>query len=82
MKKEFNFPESWSTEKLSVLCDKPTYGYTASASKNGNVKLLRITDIEAHKVDWDSVPLCDIDASKFDQFRLHEMILFCTNWND
>jgi type I restriction enzyme, S subunit len=72
MSKELILPESWSTEKLSILCDKPTYGFTAAASKNGNAKLLRITDIEAHKVDWHSVPSCDIDAAKFDQFKLYE----------
>ena len=47
---------------LSEVIKKPQYGYTASASKEPTgIKYLRITDIQAGKVDWDSVPHCICD---------------------
>lgn len=46
---------------LSDYLDGTQYGYTASAKKAGEFKLLRITDINEGKVDWESVPYCDCD---------------------
>lgn len=52
-------PESWNLVKLGSVCEKPTYGFTDSASANGNVKFLRITDIKDDGVNWASVPFCN-----------------------
>lgn len=53
--------EKYGLTNLSEYLDGTQYGYTASAKKEGKVKLLRITDISEGKVDWDSVPYCDCD---------------------
>jgi type I restriction enzyme, S subunit len=52
------------TNGLSILSDyleDTQYGYTASAKPEGEIKLLRITDITEGKVNWDSVPYCDCE---------------------
>lgn len=49
---------------LGSISTKIQYGYTDSAKKQGNVKFLRITDIQEGRVNWSSVPYCDISNSK------------------
>jgi type I restriction enzyme S subunit len=45
---------------LSELCEKPQYGYTASAqAEAAGPRFLRITDVKAGSVDWNTVPYCD-----------------------
>ncbi len=52
-------PSGWRWVKLGEVCEKPEYGYTASAEFNRvGPKLLRITDIQNGEVDWDKVPYC------------------------
>ena len=47
---------------LSEVIEKPQYGYTTSASSEPvGVKLVRITDIQAGKINWDSVPYCEFE---------------------
>lgn len=43
---------------LSDLILDTKYGFTASATKTGSHKLLRITDIKNGKVSWADVPFC------------------------
>jgi type I restriction enzyme S subunit len=51
--------------RLSRLCEKPQYGYTASAQAEGvGPRFLRITDIKAGSVDWKNVPYCDCPEPK------------------
>ena len=63
-------PESWKTVELIDVCDKPQYGFTDSASKNGNVKFLRITDITENGVNWNTVPFCS--CSEPEKYLLHD----------
>lgn len=53
--------EKYGVSMLSDYLDGTQYGYTASAKKDGEIKLLRITDINEGKVDWESVPYCACD---------------------
>ena len=47
------------------------YGYTASAKHNSDgVRLLRITDIQDDKVDWSTVPACEITIQKAQNYLL------------
>ena len=66
----FEIPESWEWVRLSTLSSKIQYGYTASAQDNGNAKLLRITDIQNNKVEWSTVPYCDISEDKLENMKL------------
>ena len=52
-------PESWEVVNLIDVCEKPQYGFTDSASKEGNAQFLRITDITDYGVKWNEVPFCN-----------------------
>ncbi len=44
---------------VALFCEKPRYGYTQSASTEKlGPRFVRITDIKAGAIDWDSVPYC------------------------
>ena len=52
--------KGWMVKSVSELCDKPQYGYTASAATEQiGPHLLRITDIQDGLVNWETVPYCD-----------------------
>ena len=69
--KPINFPKGWEFVKLDHVSTKIHYGYTASANHDlKDVRLLRITDIQNNKVDWDSVPGCDIKDKDISQYLL------------
>ena len=53
------FSEADRVVLLSSLIERPQYGFTASASNNGPVRFLRITDIQEWGIDWNTVPSCD-----------------------
>ena len=67
-------PEGWSVRTLGDLCEKPQYGYTASAKDDPvGPHLLRITDINKNSwIDWSSVPYCEIMDASYDKYRLNK----------
>ncbi|MCG5031347.1 restriction endonuclease subunit S [Mesosutterella sp. OilRF-GAM-744-9] len=67
----FEIPAKWKWVKLTAISSAPIkYGYTASASAEGNAKFLRITDITTAGVNWDTVPYCKIEKDKENKFLL------------
>ena len=69
--KPFNLPNTWEWAYLDQVSNTIHYGYTASANPTfKEVRLLRITDIQNSRVDWTSVPGCEIDASKLESYEL------------
>ena len=68
----FEIPENWQWIRLKELIKIIHYGYTASASQIGNVKLLRITDIQNNTVDWDAVPFCNITNNNLISYQLEK----------
>lgn len=55
----------WVRVPLADLSETIDYGVTASAKFNeGNVKFLRITDIQDNTVNWTTVPYCDAPSKK------------------
>jgi type I restriction enzyme, S subunit len=53
--------QAWSRQRVSTLCKSIDYGYTASADYGAlGPRYLRITDIQDGKIEWVSVPGCDI----------------------
>lgn len=64
-------PEGWEVVSWEEIVSKPQYGFTASA-KNEAVgpRFLRISDIQDSKVDWNSVPYCDIPQDKKEKYLL------------
>ncbi|MCY3886089.1 MAG: restriction endonuclease subunit S [Chloroflexi bacterium] len=67
-------PSGWGVGTLGGLCENPQYGYTQSAKTEPvGPKFLRITDINKRAwVEWESVPHCEISASDFTKYRLHD----------
>ena len=69
--KRFNIPGSWQWVYFERILNNIHYGYTASANYELlDVRLLRITDIQNNRVDWESVPGCEIKSDDFDKFKL------------
>ena len=67
----FGIPTAWTWCFLGNLCSDVHYGYTASARPVlRKTRLLRITDIQNDRVDWDSVPGCEIEPAKVPQYLL------------
>ncbi|MCJ7560130.1 restriction endonuclease subunit S [Candidatus Bathyarchaeota archaeon] len=61
-------PKGWAWAKLGEVCKDPQYGWTTSAVAEGELHLLRTTDITSGNIDWRSVPYCKeepIDAEKY-----------------
>lgn len=58
-----SLPDGWRWVRLRDVCEKPQYGYTASAeSAKVGPKFLRITDIQNGEVHWERVPYCRCGA--------------------
>lgn len=61
--------DGWAEKTIDEVSKNIQYGYTASAKKEGNAKLLRITDIQKGFVNWGTVPSCN--CADLDKYRLH-----------
>jgi type I restriction enzyme, S subunit len=62
----------WLTRTIGELCDKPQYGYTASASSSQiGPRFLRITDLQNGTLDWRNVPFCECEENERDKYRLN-----------
>ena len=67
----FCLPHKWAWTRLFEMSRKIHYGFTASANRMVEaVRLLRITDIQDNRVDWLSVPGCEIEENVLPKFRL------------
>ena len=63
----------WDYVILREICELVNYGYTASAKPEPiGPKFLRITDIVPDRVNWSSVPHCEIDETKLSKYRLEK----------
>ena len=60
----------WTT--VSDISKSILYGVSESAKTKGKYKLLRITDIQDNRVDWDSVPFTDFDEDKVSPYLLND----------
>ena len=65
--------ERWDRVILREICDLVNYGYTASAKLEPiGPKFLRITDIVPNRIDWSSVPYCQINDTDLSKYRLEK----------
>ena len=58
----FELPDGWAWARLGNLSAAIQYGLSNSAEPQGTHRLLRITDIQDGKVDWDAVPFTTVNA--------------------
>lgn len=69
----YELPKGWECVRLGEICERIHYGYTASAIHNSNgVRLLRITDIQNDKINWNKVPSCQISDSECNKYLINE----------
>ena len=69
--KPFKLPESWTWCRLRDISNNVHYGANKSAKHiYQGVRLLRITDIQNNKVNWDSVPSCDYSDKDIQNYHL------------
>ena len=66
----FAIPSSWEWERWGNISQSIQYGYNAPALKNGDIRMVRISDIQANKVLWENVPFCLINASEIETYLL------------
>lgn len=63
-------PKEWTRISIDEITSDVSYGVTATSDPEiGDLKLLRITDIQDNKVNWATVPYCKYDI-KFENARL------------
>ena len=60
----FELPSSWIWTRLGTLSSAIQYGLSNSAEQDGTHRLLRITDIQDGRVNWDSVPFTTVNDSE------------------
>lgn len=61
----------WQQVTLAGVCNKPQYGAIAKGSaQRSGPRFVRQTDIASGRIDWASVPFCDLPASDFAKYAL------------
>jgi len=63
-------PREWEVVRLGIK-GRFQYGITTSAlEESSGVRLLRITDITNHGIDWSKTPYCNVTADEFRKYKL------------
>jgi type I restriction enzyme S subunit len=61
----------WSEVTLAEVCGKPQYGAIAKGTAAPiGPKFVRQTDIVSGRIDWNSVPFCDLDQSDVSKYAI------------
>ncbi len=68
----FEIPESWCWCRWGDLSELIQYGYNAPAKESGRIKMVRITDIQDGKVQWNTVPFCEISDTDIQVYQLRK----------
>ncbi len=66
----FEIPKNWKWVRWGELSEKIQYGYNAPAKQTGRIKMVRISDIQDGKVQWDTVPYCNIEDKDIPDYLL------------
>ncbi|MBW2594846.1 MAG: restriction endonuclease subunit S [Deltaproteobacteria bacterium] len=68
----YEVPGNWVFTKLGSICTKPQYGWTTKAKQEGDVYLVRTTDITSGNLDWQNVPYCSEVPKDLSKYLLKE----------
>lgn len=64
-------PKGWRVDAIRSRTSNIQYGLTQSASTTQiGPHFLRITDIQAGRVDWNRVPFCRVTSSEHERYRI------------
>jgi type I restriction enzyme S subunit len=61
---------------LAELAQPPQYGFTSPAkpARDGNARMVRITDLKDGSIHWESVPFCQCDRPEQYQLRTNDIL--------
>lgn len=68
--KFFEIPKNWIWCRWGDLSFSIQYGYNAPAQDSGEIRMVRISDIQNNEVLWDTVPFCNIKKDEIDGYLL------------
>ena len=68
----FEIPHGWEWERWGNISHSIQYGYNAPAETNGDVRMVRISDIQNGDVQWETVPFCHINETDIENYLLQE----------
>ena len=68
----FEIPDSWEWTTIGEIASTILYGVSESAKESGKFKLLRITDIQNNRVNWQTVPFTNYDEIKAAAYLLKD----------
>jgi type I restriction enzyme S subunit len=71
-KQLYPIPENWVWTRLGEISLDPQYGWTTSAASEGDVQLLRTTDITSGQIDWTSVPYCKEIPADLEKYLIRD----------
>lgn len=66
----FELPKDWCWERWGNISFSIVYGYNAPAEDHGDIRMVRISDIQDNKVIWEKVPFCSIQAKDIETYLL------------
>lgn len=67
--------KGWEEKLIKDICEHPQYGFTASSTQDPvGPKMLRITDIQEGKVNWDTVPYCYCEDVEKYQLKKNDLV--------
>ena len=66
----FEIPQGWEWERWGNLSFSIQYGYNAPAEETGDIRMVRISDIQKGNVLWATVPFCRICQNEIDTYLL------------
>ena len=65
-------PETWVLATVGDVCSQPQYGYTTKATNQGDLRLLRTSDITSGSINWDTVPYCTENPDDLEKYSLKD----------
>ena len=68
----FELPDSWLWERWGNLSQSIQYGYNAPAEEFGDIRMVRISDIQNGEVQWETVPYCHINKNEIENYLLRK----------
>jgi type I restriction enzyme S subunit len=69
-------PDGWVWSIIGEVCEKPQYGWTTSASEEGDVRLLRTTDLTHGPINWGTVPFCKEKPEQIEKYLVRNGDIF------
>ena len=68
----FEIPNNWVWTTIGEIASTILYGVSESAKESGTFKLLRITDIQNNRVNWQTVPFTNYNEQKAAAYLLRD----------